>query len=107
MDFLTIFFENRPVPSFLTERAALGNLKVNFHCAHLHSFFPLKKASPLFSVFFNSLYAPFGSPVSGGQKPQGERGNRPIRCSNRFAIRLAGHQRSRQKGYAGWDRLAL
>ena len=28
---------------FLIKRAALGNLKVNFHCAHLHSFFPLKK----------------------------------------------------------------
>ena len=29
---------------FLIKRAALGNLKVNFHCAHLHRFFPLKKA---------------------------------------------------------------
>ena len=28
---------------FLIKRAALGNLKVNFHCAHWHSFFPLKK----------------------------------------------------------------
>ncbi len=28
---------------FLIKRAALGNLKVNFHCAHLHRFFPLKK----------------------------------------------------------------
>lgn len=25
---------------FLIKRAALGNLKVNFHCAHWHSFFP-------------------------------------------------------------------
>ena len=29
---------------FLIKRAALGNLKVNFHCAHLHRFFPLKKS---------------------------------------------------------------
>ena len=28
---------------FLIKRAALGNLKANFHCAHWHSFFPLKK----------------------------------------------------------------
>ena len=28
---------------FLIKRAALGNLKVNFHCAHLHRFFPLKE----------------------------------------------------------------
>ena len=132
---------------FLIKRAALGNLKVNFHCAHWHRFFPLKKGlskthqssltlkfflksprpslplkrapplspSPFFSWRrlaalgivqasltllsfaqpfpsgdrgcanrpFNSLYAPFGSPCR-GQK----------RCSNRYAIRLADHQRS-------------
>ena len=119
---------------FLIKRAALGNLKVNFHCAHWHSFFPLKKGlskthqssltlkggptafpKPLFSWRrlaalgivqasltllsfaqpfpsgyrgcanrpFNSLYDPFGSPCR-GQK----------RCSNRYAIRLADHQRS-------------
>ena len=67
---------------FLIKRAALGNLKVNFHCAHF--------AQPFSSGYrgctnrpFNSLYDPFGSPCR-GQK----------RCSNRFAIRLADHQRS-------------
>ena len=39
---------------------------------------PLREAPPLISVF----------------SPQGRRGNRPTRCSNRFAIRLADHQRS-------------
>jgi len=119
---------------FLIKRAALGNLKVNFHCAHWHRFFPLKKGlskthqssltlkggstafpKPLFLMEkvgctrqyeselslrsfaqpfpsgdrgcanrpFNSLYDPFGSPCR-GQK----------RCSNRFAIWLADHQRS-------------
>ena len=95
---------------FLIKRAALGNLKVNFHCAHWHRLFPLKKglsktyqssltlkfflkstrpslplkkAPPLISVFSNSLYDPFGSPCR-GQK----------RSSNRYAIRLADHQRS-------------
>ena len=38
---------------------------------------PLRKAPPLISVFFNGLYTPFGSPVSGGQKPQGRRGKPP------------------------------
>ena len=38
----------------------------------------LRKAPPLFSVFFNGLYTPFGSPVSGGQKPQGRRGKPPL-----------------------------
>ena len=44
---------------------------------------PLREGPPLISVFFNSLYDPFGSPCR-GQK----------RCSNRYAIRLADHQRS-------------
>ena len=38
---------------------------------------PLKKAPPLISVFFNGLYTPFGSPVSGGQKPQARRRKLP------------------------------
>ena len=37
---------------------------------------PLRKAPPLISVFFNSLYDPFGSPCR-GQKPQGRRRKPP------------------------------
>ena len=37
---------------------------------------PLKKSPPLISVFFNSLYAPFGSPCR-EQKPQGRRWKPP------------------------------
>ena len=37
---------------------------------------PLKRAPPLTPALFNGLYTPFGSPVSGGQKPQ-ERGRKP------------------------------
>ena len=46
---------------------------------------PLREGPPLISVF----------------SPQGRRGNRPTRCSNRFAIRLADHQRSRQQRSCG------
>ena len=62
---------------------------------------PLREGPPLISVFssqgrrgnrpFNSLYDPFGSPCR-GQK----------RCSNRYAIRLADHQRSAPGFGAGW-----
>jgi len=34
---LVAFFENLPVLLLLIKRAALGNLKANFHCAHLHN----------------------------------------------------------------------
>ena len=57
---------------------------------------PLKRAPPLISVFFNGLYTPFGSPVSGGQKPQGRRGKPLLLVArNRYALRLAGHQSPR------------
>ena len=57
---------------------------------------PLREGPPLISVF----------------SPQGRRGNRPTRCSNRFAIRLADHQRSRQQRSCGlryataWTKIA-
>ena len=57
---------------------------------------PLKKAPPLISVFFNGLYTPFGSPRLLDRNLREEEENLPTRCSNRYAIRLADHQRSRQ-----------
>ena len=105
---------------FLIKRAALGNLKVNFHCAHLHRFFPLKKAlskthqssltlkggstshlgllpsgkkrKPL---LLNSLYDPFGSPCR-GQKRRSEPfhsmvdGPSEVYASSRAAVFCAG-----------------
>ena len=90
---------------FLIKRAALGNLKVNFHCAHWHRFFPLKEAlskptsPPLNLKFFlkstrPSLPLKKAPPLISVFSPQGKRGNRPTRCSNRFAIWMADHQRS-------------
>ena len=70
-----------------------SSLNLKFFLKSTRPSLPLRKAPPLISVFspqgrrgnrpFNSLYDPFGSPYR-GQK----------RCSNRFAIRLADHQRS-------------
>ena len=67
MGFLTIF--SKIYPSLLTFNQSI-------FLKSTRPSLPLKKAPPLFSVYFNSLYTPFGSPVSGGQKPQGRRGNR-------------------------------
>ena len=87
-------FENPPVLPLLIKLAALGNLKVNFHCAHWHSFFPLREGPPLISVFSNSLYDPFGSPCR-GQKRRSE----PLR------YKVGGASEPSPGGYAGWDRL--
>ena len=50
---------------------------------------PLRKAPPFFSVFFNSLYDPFGSPCR-GQKPQEKRGNRSTQCSEPLRYKVDG-----------------
>ena len=54
------------------------------------SFLTLKEGSTfLTKPLFNSLYAPFGSPSSGGQKPSGTRGcNRPT-VLNFLPLRLS------------------
>jgi hypothetical protein len=91
---------------FLIKRAALGNLKVNFHCAHLYRFFPLKKG--LSKTHQSSLTLKGGSTSHLGLLPSGKK-RKPLLlvALNRFAIWLTDHQRSRQRGYAGWDRMII
>ena len=82
---LVAFFENLPVlpyrcskinPSFFFDKAGCTRqFESEFSLRSFAPFFPIKKDPPLISVFFNSLYDPFGSPCR-GQKPQGKRGNR-------------------------------
>ena len=64
MGFLTIFSKTYPSLLLLIKLAALGNLKVNFHCAHWHRFFPLKKAfsTPLFPSCEEGILNPLPSP---------------------------------------------
>ena len=101
----------------LIKRAALGNLKASFHCTHWHRFFPLKKAFSYLSVsparkdFFRKPTRPSlplrkAPPLISLFSPQGRRGKPPSGAQNRYALRLADHQRS-TPGCAGWDRLKL
>ena len=78
---------------FLIKRAALGNLKVNFHCAHLHRFFPLKKG--LSKTHQSSLTLKGGSTSHLGLLPSGKK-RKPLLlvALNHFILWLADHQRS-------------
>ena len=59
------------------------------------SFFTLKEDSTfLTKPLFNSLYAPFGSPSSGGTEGK-KKETALLGAQNRYAIRLAGHQSPR------------
>ena len=71
------------IPSFFVDKAS-------FHYTHWHHFFTLKKAPPLISVF----------------SPQARRRKPPSGARNRYALRLADHQRS-TPCCAGWDRQAV
>ena len=110
---------------FLIKRAALGNLKVNFHCAHLYRFFPLKKA--LSKTHQSSLSLKGGSTSHLGLLPSGKKrepllsivfttpsvplvGDRNV-ARNHFILWLADHQRSTPAAelrffVRGWTRLA-
>ena len=78
---------------FLIKRAALGNLKVNFHCAHLHRFFPLKKA--LSKTHQSSLTLKGGSTSHLGLLPSGEKREPLLLVAlNHFILWMADHQRS-------------
>ena len=67
--------------------------------------------------FSNGLYTPFGSPVSGGQKPQGTRDVTALRCSEPLRYKVGGPIKGLARlcglgppgvewGQAYWDRLA-
>ena len=116
----------------LIKRAALGNLKASFHSTHWHRFFPLKKAfSKTYPSFltvkegfflplrlsckerlFSKTYPSFltlkeGSTSHLGLLSSGEKKETALLgARNRFALRLADHQRS-SPCCAGWDRLKL
>ena len=69
---------------------------------------PLAKGSSTFLTkpLFNGLYTPFGSPVPGGQKPQGREDVTALRCSEPLRYKVGEPKRSTPY-YAGWDRLAV
>ena len=66
---LVAFFENLPVLLLLTKRAALGNLKVNFHCAHLHNLSPqgTRDVPTALSIVFTTPSVPLVGDRNGAQ----------------------------------------
>ena len=78
---------------FLIKRAALGNLKVNFHCSHLHRFFSLKKG--LSKTHQSSLNLKGGPTAHLGLLPSGKK-RKPLLlvALNHFILWMADHQRS-------------
>jgi len=73
---------------FLIKRAALGNLKVNFHCAHLHRFFPLKKA--LSKTHQSSLTLKGGSTSHLGLLPSGKKRKPPYSVLKPLRYKVGG-----------------
>ena len=55
---------------------------------------------------FNGLYTPFGSPVPGGQKPQGREDVTALWCSEPLRYKVGGASKP-SPCFAGWDRLGM
>ena len=66
---LVAFFENLPVLPLLIKLAALGNLKVNFHCAHLHNLSPqgTRDVPTALSIVFTTPSVPLVGDRNGAQ----------------------------------------
>ena len=82
------FFLKSTRPSFLIKLAALGNLKVNFHCAHWHSFFPLKKG--LSKTHQSSLTLKGGSTSHLGLLPSGKKRKPPYSVLKPLRYKVGG-----------------
>ena len=66
---------------------------------------PLRKAPPFSPSLSSIVFTPPSVPtVLGDRNPQGREDVTALRAQNRYAIRLADHQRS-TPDCAGWDRL--
>ena len=63
------FFRNLPVLPFLIKRAALGNMKANFHCAHLHNLSPqgTRDVPTALSIVFTTPSVPLIGDRNGAQ----------------------------------------
>ena len=110
------FFLKSSRPSLLIKRAALGNFESELSLYSLASLFPIKEGiflplrlsckERLFSKTYPSfLTLKEGSTSHLGLLSSGEKKETALLgAQNRYAIRLADHQRS-SPGCAGWDRL--
>ena len=80
------------IPSFFVDKASCTRQFESELSLHsLASLFPIKEGSTfLTKPLFNSLYAPFGSPSSGGQKPQEREDVTALRCSEPLCFMVGG-----------------
>ena len=72
---------SKTYPSFLTVKEGIF-LPLRLSCKESSTF--------LTKPLFNSLYAPFGSPSSGGQKPQEREDVTALRCSEPLRSKVGG-----------------
>ena len=88
---LCFFLFSKIIPSFfLIKRAALGNLKVSFHCAHWHRFFPLKKAPPFSPSLSSIVFTTPSVPLIGDRNPQEREDATALRCSEPLRYKVGG-----------------
>ena len=112
-----------PIPyhTFFPNRMLIGKL---MYPLRLSKTYPQKSLSPprfpfletetfltvkecFFSTSPSLLQGELHIPLQASPFSEGRGCNRPTRCSNRYAIRMADHQKSALVFCAGWDRLAV
>ena len=87
---VAMMFVRKPTrPSFIDKAGCTRQFESELSLRSFAQLFPVKSSLSSSMVFT----PPLSSPVSGGQKPQGRRGNRHTRCSEPLRYKVGGPSR--------------
>ena len=102
-------FVRKPTrPSFIDKAGCTRQFESEFSLRSFAQLFPIKKGSTSLLGLLQWSLRPLRFPrFRGTETLRGKEETALLGARNRYAIRLADHQRSRQRGCAGWDRMGF
>ena len=104
-----MMFVRKPTrPSFIDKAGCTRQFESEFSLRSFAQLFPIKKGSTSLLGLLQWSLRPLRFPrFRGTETLRGKEETALLGARNRYAIRLADHQRSRQRGCAGWDRMGF
>ena len=104
-----MMFVRKPTrPSFIDKAGCTQQFESELSLRSLAPLFPIKEGSTSLLGLLQWSLRPLRFPrFRGTETLRGKEETALLGARNRYAIRLADHQRSRQRGCAGWDRMGF
>lgn len=95
-------------PSFIDKAGCTQQFESELSLRSFAQLFPVKEGSTSLLGLLQWSLRPLRFPrFRGTETLRGKEETALLGARNRYAIRLADHQRSRQRGCAGWDRMGF